>query len=151
MRFSNCKTNFLKNINSLPDVLIDEIYLYIPKTVTLFLSKKNYLQDHYLLKNYINKQQKNIEYYFRAMIRQDNDFVLKQLLVENFEKWFNMKNYYYKTISYPNYLAFIQTYALENESTKCNLLILSIFEEQGISKNRHKKNVNKYIRWTKFP
>jgi hypothetical protein len=38
-------------------------------------------------------------------------------------------------------------YALDNESKKCRNLITELFEEQGLSKNQHKKNVIKYIRW----
>ena len=91
MRFSNNKICFLKNIDSLPDVLIIEIYEYIPKTVKLFLTKENYLQYHYLLKEYINKKNKNIEKYFRTMVRQDNDFVFQELLVENYKKIPNVK------------------------------------------------------------
>jgi len=147
MRFSNNKICFLKNIDSLPDVLIIEIYEYIPKTVKLFLTKENYLQYHYLLKEYINKKNKNIEKYFRTMVRQDNDFVFKELLVENYKKWFNMTNYYYNSCIYRNYITFIESYAIENESIKCRKIINNLFEELGLSKNQHKKNIIKYIRW----
>lgn len=147
MRFSNNKIDFLKNIDSLPDVLIIEIYEYIPKTVKLFLTKENYLQYHYLLKEYINKKNKNIEKYFRTMVRQDNDFVFKELLVENYKKWFNMTNYYYNSCIYRNYITFIESYAIENESIKCRKIINNLFEELGLSKNQHKKNIIKYIRW----
>jgi hypothetical protein len=145
MRFSNCPTNFLRNINNLPDELIREVYLYVPKIVKLFLTKKNYIQDHHLMKQHINKS--NIENYYRAMVRQDNDFVLKQLLVENQKKWFSMKKYYYKTCIYTNYITFIESYAIENQSTKCRKLIKELFVELGLSKNQHKKNIIKYIRW----
>jgi len=147
MRFSNNKICFLKNIDSLPDVLIIEIYEYIPKTVKLFLTKENYLQYHYLLKEYINKKNKNIEKYFRTMVRQDNDFVFQELLVENYKKWFNMTNYYYNSCIYRNYITFIESYAIENESIKCRKIINNLFEELGLSKNQHKKNIIKYIRW----
>lgn len=147
MRFSNNKICFLKNIDNLPDVLIIEIYEYIPKTVKLFLTKENYVQYHYLLKEYINKKNKNIEKYFRTMVRQDNDFVFKELLVENYKKWFNMTNYYYNSCIYRNYITFIESYAIENESIKCRKIINNLFEELGLSKNQHKKNIIKYIRW----
>jgi hypothetical protein len=147
MRFSNNKICFLKNIDSLPDVLIIEIYEYIPKIVKLFLTKENYLQYHYLLKEYINKKNKNIEKYFRTMVRQDNDFVFQELLVENYKKWFNMTNYYYNSCIYRNYITFIESYAIENESIKCRKIINNLFEELGLSKNQHKKNIIKYIRW----
>ena len=54
--FSNCPQDFLKNVDKLPDDMIYEIYAYIPKIVTIFLTKKNYLQDHYLLKTLTNKR-----------------------------------------------------------------------------------------------
>ena len=97
------------------------------------------------MKQHINKS--NIENYYRAMIRQDNDFVLKQLLVENQKKWFNMKKYYYKTCIYTNYITFMESYAIENQSTKCRKLIFELFQELGLNKNQHKKNIIKYIRW----
>jgi hypothetical protein len=145
MTFSNCQKDFLKNVNILPDELIREIYSYVPKIVKVFLTKKNYLKDHHLIKHYINK--KDIENYYRAMIRRDNDFVFKQLLVENQQKWFNMKKYYYKTCIYANYITFLESYTIENESTKCRRLINNLFSELGLSKNQHKKNIIKYIRW----
>jgi hypothetical protein len=149
MRFSNNQKDLLKNIDTLPDVLIVIIYQYVSKIVKVFLTKKNYLQDHYLIKNYLNNKHKNIEEYFRTMIRQDNDFVLKQLLVENREKWLNMKNYYYKLCIYTNYITFIESYAIENDSTKCMNVFIDLFEELGLSKNQHKKNIVKYIIWKK--
>lgn len=147
MRFSNNKIDFFKNIDSLPDELILIINSYLPKTTTVFLTKENYLQYHYLLKEYINNKNKNIEKYIRAMVRQDNNFVFKQLLVENHKKWFNMKNYYYNNCIYRNYITFIESYAIEHESIKCINLITDLFKELGLSKNQHKKNVIKYIRW----
>jgi hypothetical protein len=132
-------------VDSLPDELIFIIYLYVPKIVKLFLTKQKYLQEHPLIKQHINK--KNIENYYRTMVRQDNDFVFKQLLVENQQKWFNMKSYYYKTCIYTNYITFIESYADEHESSNCKQLIVDLFEELGLNKNQHKKNMIKYIIW----
>ena len=147
MRFYNSPKDFLKNVDSLPDELIFIIYLYVPKIVKLFLTNQKYLQEHPLIKQHINKQ--NIENYYRTMVRQDNDFVFKQLLVENQQKWFNMKQYYYKACIYTNYITFIESYAVENESTNCRQLIVDLFEELGLNKNQHKKNIIKSIIWKK--
>ena len=145
MRFYNNSKDFLKNVDSLPDELILIIYSYIPKMVKLFLTKQKYIEEHKLIKKYINKT--NIENYYRSMLRQDNDFVFKQLLVENQQKWFNMKSYYYKTCIYTNYITFIESYADEHESSNCKQLIVDLFEELGLNKNQHKKNMIKYIIW----
>ncbi len=145
MGFHNNPQDFLKNIGILPDVLIDIIYSYVPKSVTTFLTKINYLENHHLIKQYINK--KNIENYIRAMVRQDNDFVFKQLLVENYQRWLSMTKYYHQLCIYTNYTTFIESYSIENKSIKCRTILRQLFEEQGLSKNQHKKNVVKYIRW----
>ena len=81
------------------------------------------------------------------MVRQDNHFVFKQMLTENFGRWTNMKKYYYKNCIYFNYIYFLESYAIDNESPKCRKIILELFEELGLRKNQHKKNVNRYIRW----
>ena len=143
--FSNCPQDFLKNVDKLPDDMIYEIYAYLPKIVTMFLTKENYLKDHHLLKTLTNKR--HIENYIRTMVRQDNEFVFKQLLVENHHRWIQMTKYYYKNCIYSNYLTFIESYAIDNESTKCRRLLCEFLLELGLSKNQHKKNILKYIRW----
>ena len=143
--FSNDPQCFFNNINELPRELLDIVHSFIPDVVSVFLNKQQYLEKHYLIRHFINKR--NIENYIRSMIRQDNDFVFRQLLAENWEKWLSMKKCYYKNGIYANYLIFVSDYCLENESTKCRKLINELLEEQGLSKNQHKKNVIKYIRW----
>ena len=145
MTFFNNPENYMKNISRLPDELIREIYTYIPNSVTIFLTKNSYIKHHNLIRKYINKR--NIENYIRAIVRQDNDFVFKQLLIENQVRWLNMKKCYYKNCIYSNYLNFLESYSLDNESTKCRKLISELFKELGLSKNQHKKNTIKYIRW----
>jgi len=142
MAFSD---NFLTKIIYLPNELTDIIFSYIPTSISVFLNKANYIKYHKSIKKYINKG--NIENYIRCMVRQDNDFVLKQLLNENFNLWINMKKYYYKTCIYTDYISFIESYAIDNESTKCKQAIYDFFKELGLSKNQHKKNICKYIRW----
>lgn len=138
--------DILKKIRYLSDELIEIISSYTPRIIKVFLSKKTYLEDHWLVRNHIDKR--NIENYIRTMIRQDNSFVFKQLLLENEKKWLNMKKYYYKNCIYANYLIFLESYSIDNESTKCRKLIIDLLEELGLSKNRFKKkNIISYIRW----
>jgi hypothetical protein len=145
MGFSNDPKDFLKNVDSLPETLVELVYSYIPKSVTMFLTKKNYKEDHHLIRQFVEKIK--IEQYIRTMVRDDNDFVFTQLLIENYKRWLNMKKYYYKECIYGNYLNFLESFAIDNQSTKCRELILKLFEEQGLSKNQHKKNTFRYIRW----
>ena len=145
MVFSNNPNEFLKNIDKLPDVLIDIVYLYIPISVTMFLTKKEYIEKHHIVIQIIDKRK--TEQYIRAMIEHDNDFVFKHLLIENYRRWIYMTKYYYKECIYGNYLNFLEAYSMDNESIKCRNLILKLFEEEGLCKNQHKKNTIRYIRW----
>ena len=137
--------NLFKNIDILPTALIQIIEEYIPPIVTIFLTKQNYINNHRLIKKYINKR--NTENYIRAMVRQDNYFVFNQLLIENWERWLHLKKYYYRSCIYSNYLHFLDDYCIDNESNECRNLILKLLEELGLSRNQHKKNTVRYIRW----
>lgn len=141
--FSKDEIDFFNNIDKLPDELIRIIKSFTPKCVTIFLNKTNYMQEHYLVRKWLNKY--NIEQYIRTMIRQDNDFILQQLLVENTNKWLKMTKYLHRDEVFVNYLYFIKSYAHDNESYKCEKIIISKLEELGLSKNQHKKNRFNYI------
>ena len=142
--FSN---DLIKKIDELPDELKDIILSYMMEHVTIFLTKHSYIQNHTIITRYINR--KKMENYIRTMIRQDNEFVFEQLLKEHWRRWVQMKKYYYRTCIYLNYLYFLESYCLDNQSEKCRKKIMDLIVEQGISKNQHKKNVVTYIRWNK--
>lgn len=144
--FSKNPLDFFKNINKLPEALVNEIELYVPNIVKVFLNKTTYLKNHLIIKSHINP--KNIELYIQTMIRQDNDFVIKQLLLENYNRWLLMKNYYYKTGIHSNYIVYLHAYAIDHQSPKCKKVIELFFQEQGFYKNQHKKNNIRYIKWT---
>lgn len=145
-KFSGKPEDLFKNINKLPEVLVDIIQSYVPKVIQVFLNRTNYKKDHYLVSQEM-KNKREIENYIRAMVRQDNEFVFKRLLEENYLRWLNMKNYYYKNGVHSNYIVFLESYAIDNESSKCRKIISDFFLEQGLSKNQHKKNTIRYIRW----
>jgi hypothetical protein len=145
-KFSSKLEDLFKNVDKLPYELLDIIYSYVPKKVTAFLNKTNYIKEHQFITNNIINNGK-MEIYIRIMIRQDNDFVFNQLLKENYTRWVIIKNYYYKDCIYANYLIFLESYAIENQSTKCRKLLGELLKELGLSKNQHKKNTIKYIRW----
>jgi hypothetical protein len=127
---------------------IDQSFIFFFRsllTKTKILTKEKYIEGHHIIRQFISKIK--IEQYIRAMVRQDNDFVFKYLLMENYKRWLNMKKYYYKEAIYSNYLNFIDSYAIDNQSTNCRKLIIKLFQEQGLSKNQHKKNTVRYVRW----
>ena len=142
---NNNEIILLSNINNLPNELIDIIKSYLLKTSTVFLSKEKYLSNHYLIRPLISKNK--IENYIRYMLRRDYDFVFKQILLENYKKWLEIKHYIYKNIIYKNYIYFIKDYCIENESNKCRNLINFFLQEHGLCQNQHKNNIIKNKRW----
>ncbi len=138
-------TNFYNNINNLPNEIRDYIKEYIPLYIYVFLNKTYYLENHKLIRKYINRYQ--IESYIRNTIRRDNVFVFSQILKENYKKWLEIKKYEYKWEIFSNYLYFVRSYSLENESYRCYIVINNLLEEIGLDKNQHKKNLTKHIKW----
>ena len=143
--FSNDPDLFFQNINNLPKELYLLVSSYIPAIAKISLNKELYAKYHHLFKASIGRLK--LENYIRATVRQDNDFVFNQLLQENYNKWFNIKKYLYQDCIYANYIYFLKTYCVENQSTKCKEKIDNLIQELGLSKNQHKKNIIRNIRW----
>jgi phosphoribosyl-ATP pyrophosphohydrolase len=127
----------------LPPELIRYIKEYIPKKEFVFTNKVYYNLYHSLITPTI----KDYESYVRAMIRQDNEFVFKKIIEENFSKWYQIRQYKYKNMIFNNYLYFVMNFCIENESNNCRKTILEFLKEHGLGKNLHKKNIVKYIKW----
>jgi phosphoribosyl-ATP pyrophosphohydrolase len=127
----------------LPPELIRYIKEYIPKKEFVFTNRENYNLYHPLIKPSI----KDYESYIRAMIRQDNEFVFKKIVEENYNKWYEFKQYKYKNMIFNNYLYFVMNFCIENDSNNCRKIISDFLKEHGLGKNLHKKNVVKYIKW----
>jgi len=143
--FSNDPSKYFQNINYLPKELYLIVNSYIPAIAKIQLNKELYAEYHHLFRDCINRKQ--LENYIRTTVRQDNDFVFNQLLQENYNKWFNIKKYLFQDCIYANYIYFLKTYCVENQSTKCKEKIDNLIQELGLSKNQHKKNIIRHIRW----
>jgi len=141
----NLEKKLIKKVDNLPEVLIEIIKSYLTVISTLFLNKKNYINNHYLLRPIILKNK--IENYIRDMIRRDYDLVFEQILLENYKRWLEIKHYMYKNIIYKNYIYFIKDFCIENESNKCRSLINLFLKEHGLCQNQHKNNIIKNKRW----
>jgi len=139
------KLIIFENILKLPEDIVPIINDFIPTKITMFLNKKMYLKSRVLIRKIVPKNQ--YENYISAMIRRDNDFVFALLMQENFERWLFFKNYVYKATMFSNYIYFLLEYSIENESDKCKQLVNRYIVNSGLSKNQHKKNTSKNIRW----
>ena len=127
----------------LPVELVRYIKEYIPKKEFAFTNRENYNLYHILIKPCI----KDYESYIRYMIRQDNEFVFKKIIEENYRKWYEIRQYKYKNMIFNNYLYFVINFCIENDSNNCRKVISDFLKEHGLGKNLHKKNVVKYIKW----
>jgi hypothetical protein len=136
---------FYKGVRKLPVVIIDIISKYVPNVVYMWLNKEYYYKYHHLLSTYMN--QKVREQYIRQIVRKDDYFVFNQLLIENYSWWLKMTKYLHKDAIYANYLMFLNFYCLDNDSFECKELITNLLKELGLSKNQHKKNIIRNIRW----
>jgi len=137
--------NYFILIKQLPTDIFYIIKEFIPISITVFLNKDLYIKNHKIVKRYISKN--SYENYIRNMIERDNSFVIQQLMNENFERWYKFKNYLYKNICYYNYIYFLIEFSIINNSIDCMKKLKSHLLNTGLSKNQHKKNAIKSIRW----
>jgi len=139
----NANTEFIKKINSLPEVIVDLIKEYVPKHMFVFTNRENYELYHPFITPYI----KDYYDFIKDTIKRDNEFVFDTIVKENYIKWFIIKQYRYKDMIFLNYLYFMIHICIEYESENCRKVINSFLIEHGLDKNLHKKNVVKYIKW----
>jgi hypothetical protein len=135
--------NVVKNICDLPDEIIREIFDYIPRQKLVFINSTYYNLYHYLLKNHIPIY----ESYTRDMIRRDNYYVLERLVRENFDSWIKNRQYQYKNMVFSNYIYFVLHFCMENNSDRCRNILMVELSKRDLSRNLHKKNIIKYIKW----
>lgn len=111
-------------MDKLPYELLDIIFSYLPDISKLRLNKYYYKKYHHILNNFIKNGK--CESYVRCMVRQDNDFVIKHILEDNYSKWIRIMNYYYyyDGLEFHNYMHFFKYYCSEHNSQKCENVII---------------------------
>jgi hypothetical protein len=142
----NNEEKCLMLIKKLPNDLVDYIKSYINPIVLLFLNKKYYDKYHSYIRLYVLNVKNQYDNYVRDIIRRDNFFVFKRILVESSNRWLNYKDYCYKEKIYTNYLYFLRDYCSTNESNNCKNILDTHLFETGLCKNQHKKNIVKIIK-----
>jgi hypothetical protein len=104
-------------MEKLPNELLDIIFSYLPDINKLRLNKYFYEKYHKIVLYKLVKSK--CESYIRCMIRRDNDFIIKYLIRENYERWLKFKDYYYNGLEFEDYICFLKYYSIENNSEKC--------------------------------
>ena len=133
----------MKNIFELPDDIIHLIKEFIPVNKLVFINKKHYNLYHHTIKNAIIL----FENYVRDVVARDNQFVFQKIIEENMDLWTKNKQYMYKNMIFNNYIYFIMHFCIENDSEKCQNLLVKELSKRDLCRNLHKKNVVKYIKW----
>jgi hypothetical protein len=113
-------------MEKMPFELLDIIFSYLPDCCKLRLNKYNYAKYHKIVMLKLVKNK--CESYIRCMVRQDNEFIINQLLVENYNRWIHFKNYYFRGLEFDDYISFLKYYAIENNSEKCENEICKYIE-----------------------
>jgi hypothetical protein len=133
------------DVSVLPCDIIQLIKLYLPYRILLFLNKTYYLSFHYMVKDILLPYHQS--QYIRKTIRQDHEFVFKQIIHERFADWFLLKNYQSGMTIYTSYLYFIKAYCLESDAPKCWNTLNDFLKKLGLCQNQHKKNTTRNVKW----
>jgi hypothetical protein len=132
-------------IKDLPNELKNIIFSYIPYSKLIFVNNNYYLAYH----KYLPINPSYIENFIRDIIRKDNRFVFKMLLLENYIKWTKIKKYIYKNIICYDYVSFVNYYIIQNKSNKCKKELNDYISKYGIMNKKEFKKKNTIInkRW----
>ena len=142
----NIENKYLLSIQKMPEDIIMYIKEFIPWSTLVWLDKKTYIKNHHIIYKQIPTNK--YESYVRDMIRKDNLLVISCLMRENFKRWTNYKKYLYKNTIYQNFNYFLLDYCRENNSTSCSNIIKEYLQDSRLSKNQHKKNIIRNIKWS---
>jgi hypothetical protein len=119
---------------SLPDDILGNIYDYIQPFYLTLLNKKLYSENRSCIRQHIPVL--NYESYIRQMVRKDNHFVFRHLLLESFTKWQQLINFKYKNFTFEDYVAYIIYLSQEHEASRVCEMITDKQNKEG--KKRHK-------------
>lgn len=162
-------------IKTLPDELINIIKEYLPKNVLFYTSKKNFEKyyinfrlfnsynaidkktnilnienDYFIRKNFFFVLKSNYisnNQYINMLIRNDYHYILNVILINKYNHWKNIKNYYYKGNKYPTYIIFLEALCIKYNSSRCRIVINNISDSK-VRKKRYKKIKTVTNRWT---
>ena len=79
----------------LPPEILEMIWEYVDPLTKSSIDRENY-QKHYNYRIRNISENENVERFVRFLIVKDYAFVLRNVLIEKFDNWFNIKNYHYK-------------------------------------------------------
>jgi hypothetical protein len=132
---------------SLPEDIIDIIWNMLDDNVKSSLDKRyffSYNFDHYSTMTLHSQYAYN-----RVMIRNDDSFIFNNIISNYGRKWMSNKKFVdYNNQVHSNYLYFLLSLIHESNASRCNEIMATFLDKEGLSKNLYKKYRIKNIRWS---
>tara|TARA_Y100000816_G_C26064100_1_gene559100 strand:+ start:569 stop:970 length:402 start_codon:yes stop_codon:yes gene_type:complete len=132
-------------MEKIPYEILQEIFYFIPSSTKKLLNK-NLFKSHYFViitQTEINKRYHN---YMRHLLYNNCYLHIQINLDIHYLKLLKLKKWRYKNNTYPNYLIFMKSFALYNNSQKTYQLLKDYLHPS--KKNKYKRIRTKNIRWT---
>ena len=136
------------DLNILPEVIVGEIFKFLPRNTTYILNKTYFILHYPILIENFDVNNTRFQSYIRRIIRKDCNFQLRYLLNTHFKRWNKRLNWKYKQNTFPSYISFIKLLSIKYNSQRCRSLIDQFLETSLSKKNRHKKIRSKNSRWS---
>ena len=132
---------------SLPDDIIEIIWNMLDDSVKSSLDKRYFFS--YNFDNYSTMTLHSQYAYNRVMIRNDDSFIFNNIISNYGRKWMANKKFVdYNNQVHSNYLYFLLSLIHESNASRCNEIMTTFLDKEGLSKNLYKKYRIKNIRWS---
>ena len=135
----------------LPEDIIWMIGKYVRDVDKIWLCKKYYYHNHYLLFENSTKREKVSIPLLKNIIRNDYEFILQQLLNiygDLWSKYHSNKKYKYESMVFPSFMDMLMFWNRKYKSGRCENIMIEYLKYNGFRANRYKQNKQRNIRWT---
>ena len=133
---------------TIPEVIIDYIYTYIPISIKMQLNNSNFTTYYPLVINTFFEMSPPTSYII-DVIRCNRTKSLSLLLEHNYAYLIKNRKYKYKNYIFPTIIDFIKFLCIKYGKQKCLQHLISYEKENNLyDKKPHKKIKIKSIRWS---
>ena len=132
----------LSKIITLPEDLVGEIFSFLPSNILKLCNKNNWTENY---KYKCSREDCKASSYWRFLLRQDNNFVLKEYLVYNFTYFIKNKKVIYQDKIFPrkiDLMKYLSTFVFDSQ--KCKNILDLFMRKKGLVFKRIKTRFNKW-------
>ena len=117
------------------------IMSYLPKSVSLWLTKENYESNHYILQK-ILYEKRMYDSYIRMIARKDMYYPFEIILQNHDLSLWAKKKYCFSGVRYHNFIHFLDSFMFNHDSCICRDILFTY-----VYRKKYKK-INTSIEWT---